>query len=135
MKNKLNSSVLSHLKNLLFNIHQNFLMIIKLILARMPKEFYNNIWVNKLNTIIQNKLVISYNEEIFMLKQSVKLLTNMIKNIANANFKQKSEIQILKALNDIILNCDKFTYQTVKTILFNLVTLLFNLRKIQYNHQ
>ena len=110
-------------------------MIIKLILARMPKEFYNNIWVNKLNTIIQNKLVISYNEEIFMLKQSVKLLKNMIKNIANANFKQKSEIQILKALNDIILNCDKFTYQTVKTILFNLVTLLFNLRKIQYNHQ
>ena len=44
----------------------------------------------------------------------------MIKNIANSNFKNKTESHILKALNDILTNCDKFTYQTVKTILFNL---------------
>lgn len=121
-KNNLHSGVLCHLKNLFFNIHQNFLVIIKLILARVPDEFGQNIWVNKLNTVVKNKLInTGNNDEIFMLKQSLKLLINMIKNIANANFKHKSEFQILKAFNDLITNCDKFTYQTAKTILFNLV--------------
>ncbi len=93
-----------------------------MILTRIPKEFRENVWVAKLINVVKSKLVNQgNNDELFMLKQSVKLLINMIRNIANANFRNKNEHPILKTFNDIIINCDKFTYQTVKTILFNLV--------------
>ena len=78
--------------------------------------------MNKLSNVVKNKYVNkNNNDDLFLLKESVKLLCNMIRNLVIANLKQKSEFPILKALTDMIGNCDKYTYQTVKTILYNLV--------------
>ena len=43
-------------KNLLFFVHQNCLLIIKLVLNRLPPEALNNSWAKKLQTAADTKL-------------------------------------------------------------------------------
>ena len=48
-------AVLSHLKNLFFFTHQNFLVLIDVIIHRLPPESSHNIWAHSLQAILLNK--------------------------------------------------------------------------------
>ena len=43
------------LKNLMFYTHQNFLVLIELIIRRLPPESVHNIWAHSLQAILLNK--------------------------------------------------------------------------------
>lgn len=49
------NAILSLLKNLLLYTHQNFLLLIKLILGRLPKDTRENVWAYSLQALVQNK--------------------------------------------------------------------------------
>jgi len=47
--------ILTLLKSLLLYAHQNFLIVIKLILSRLPQESRDNVWAHSLQMLIENK--------------------------------------------------------------------------------
>jgi hypothetical protein len=47
--------MLTHLKNLFFFSHQNFLVLIDVIIHRLPPESSHNIWAHSLQAILLNK--------------------------------------------------------------------------------
>lgn len=49
------SANLTLLKNLLFYTHQNFLVIVEVIISRLPSESTQNIWAHSLQAILLNK--------------------------------------------------------------------------------
>ncbi|CAI2385968.1 unnamed protein product [Moneuplotes crassus] len=49
------SIILTILKNMLFYIHQNFLVQIKLILSRLPQESRDNVWAHSLQNMVDSK--------------------------------------------------------------------------------
>ena len=51
----LSVTVLTNLKNLLFYTHQNFLVLIDVIIHRLPPESSHNIWAHSLQAILLNK--------------------------------------------------------------------------------
>lgn len=126
IKQKMNENIISHLKNLLYNVHQNYLILMSLVMQRLPKELEKNIWVVKLKSIIASKQVkILENQDAFLLGQNNKLILNILTKFNYQNFKNRNEFFIFDILNDIILNNDKYTYLTVKSIAFNIVGNLF----------
>ena len=48
-------SELAELKNLFFYVHQNFLIVVDIILHRLPPESSTNIWAHSLQAILINK--------------------------------------------------------------------------------
>lgn len=95
-------------------------------MQRLPKELEKNIWVVKLKSIIASKQVkILENQDAFLLGQNNKLILNILTKFNYQNFKNRNEFFIFDILNDIILNNDKYTYLTVKSIAFNIVGNLF----------
>lgn len=52
---QLSVGVLTNLKNLLFYTHQNFLVLIDVIIHRLPPESSHNIWAHSLQAILLNK--------------------------------------------------------------------------------
>jgi hypothetical protein len=122
IKNKLNENTVSHLKNLIFNIHQNYLILINLILIRLPKEFTKNSWKIKLQDVIREKQIkVLENDDIYLFKQNNKFIANIINKYICLVFKNKNDSKIHEILNDLLVNSDKYTYPTVKSILFNMV--------------
>ena len=120
-KNKLNSEGnITHLKNLIFNVHQNFLVMVKLILSRLPKEFESNMWATRLFAIVQNKQVKFFNnQDLFTLKQNNNIVLNCVSKYVSANF--RLEVQIFEVMMDVLGNLERYTYSTVKNILLNIV--------------
>jgi hypothetical protein len=51
----INSEMMVNLKNLLFFTHQNFLVLIDVIINRLPSESSHNIWAHSLQAILLNK--------------------------------------------------------------------------------
>jgi len=51
----LQEATLTNLKNLFFYTHQNFLILIDVIIRRLPVESSNNIWAHSLQAILLNK--------------------------------------------------------------------------------
>jgi hypothetical protein len=47
--------ILTLLKNLLMYAHQNYLIIVKLILSRLPQESRDNVWAYTLKDLIESK--------------------------------------------------------------------------------
>lgn len=123
-KNKLNTdSNVTHLKNLIFNVHQNFLVVLKMILSRLPREFESNMWATRLFSIVQNKHVKFFdnkdNHDLINLKQNNLITHNCVSKFISANFRM--DIHIYDVMMDILSNLDKYSYSTVKNILFNIV--------------
>jgi len=126
IRQKINENIISHLKNLLFNVHQNYLILMNLVMQRMPKELEKNVWVVKLNAIIASKQVkVLENQDAFLLGQNNKLVLNILTKFNYSNFKNRTEFYIFDIINDILVNHDKYTYLTVKSIVFNIVRCLF----------
>jgi hypothetical protein len=134
-KNKLNSeNNVTHLKNLIFNVHQNFLVIVKIILSRLPREFESNMWATRLFSIVQNKQVKFFDNkdshDLFNLKQNNLIIHNCVSKYISANFRM--DMQIYEVMMDILGNLDKYSYSTVKNILFNIVRIIVS-KKIILN--
>lgn len=123
IRQKLNENIISHMKNLLYNVHQNYLILMNLVMQRMPRELEKNVWVVKLNAIIASKQVkVLENQDAFLLGQNNKLVLNILTKFNYSNFKNRTEFYIFDIINDILINHDKYTYLTVKSIVFNIVS-------------
>jgi hypothetical protein len=122
IKQKMNDNIMSHLKNLIYNVHQNYLILMNLVLERMPRELERNVWAIKLRTNINSKQVkILENQDAFLLGQTNLLISNILTKFNHINFNNRNEVYIFDILNDILRNSDKYTYLTVKSIAFNIV--------------
>lgn len=128
LKNKLNDENMTHMKNLYFVVHQSFLILVDIVINRLPREFFNNIWVIKLNSIVKTKQIKSSEsgENNFQLKQNNILILNSLVKYISKNFKNKLDLQIYDVLSDILENVEKYAFSTVKNIILNFV-IIFNL--------
>lgn len=120
---KLDESTTLHLKNILYNVHQNFLTILNLLLNRLDKKnFDSNVWAAKLKSeIIIKRVKIDSNDETFLTENN-KIITNQITKLIAKKFKgnEGDNIQIYSVLIGILKNIDVYPVSTVKNILTNL---------------
>ena len=88
-------TAISKLKNLLFYVHQNFLIICDYIINIIYNKVKGNIWVNKLQNIIISKKVrkIQKNEHINILKEGNYNITLIIKSLLKM-FPQNDKMNI-----------------------------------------
>jgi hypothetical protein len=123
LKNKLDESNLGHMKNLFFTVHQNFLILVDMVLSRLPEEFSNNLWALRLFAIVKKKQIKSSQtgENIFQLKQNNILILNSLNKYIGKNFKNNSDYQIFEVLDDVLFNIEKYAFATVKNIILNFV--------------
>ncbi len=131
LKNKLDENNLQHLKSLFFIVHQNFLILVDMVLSRLPPEFTTNLWAIKLFSIVKNKQIKTSQtgENIFQLKQNNILILNSLNKYIGRNFKNKIDYHIFQVLDDVLMNIEKYSYSTVKNIILNFVSFIL-LRKI-----
>ena len=92
-----------------------------MILSRLPREFESNMWATRLFSIVQNKHVKFFdnkdNHDLINLKQNNLITHNCVSKFISANFRM--DIHIYDVMMDILSNLDKYSYSTVKNILFN----------------
>ena len=71
------------LKNLITQVHQNYLIICDFILEIINAQIIQNVWINKLQNVISSKLNhrISPNSHISLLKKGNNSISSLIKNI------------------------------------------------------
>ena len=71
------------LKNLITQVHQNYLIICDFILEIINAQILQNVWINKLQNVISSKLNhrISPNSHISLLKKGNNTISSIIKNI------------------------------------------------------
>ena len=129
----MSDNIMSHLKNLIFNVHQNYLILMNLVLERMPRELETNVWAIKLRTNINSKQVKTLeSQDAFLLGQTNLLISNILTKFNHIYYNNRNDIYIFDILNDILRNSDRYTYLTVKSIAFNIVIfyykyLIFNI--------
>jgi hypothetical protein len=121
LKNKLDMNSLSHSKNLIFYIHQNFSAIIKIILNKLPKEFEDNMWVIKLHRVLVSRNLDYCNDDYNTIRQSNNFIISMLKKFICTYFKSKEDIDLFSILDDVLNNIGKYSHNTVKNIMFNIV--------------
>ena len=101
--NKLCEVSMTHIKNLLYYLHQNFLLIISMILSRIDKDYIDNVWGNRLKEIVFTRLsleirkdskttMITPNEE-FYIHQNNSIIENMLRNYINIYFRSSNPIE------------------------------------------
>lgn len=118
----LKATLIGHFKNIFYNLHQNYLIIIALLLKRIARKFDSNTWVSKLEYVVTSKQVsMIEGEEDFMIKESNGLTISMLKLLITNNFSNRQDYQYYLSLTDIINNIEKYTYDSVKGIVYNLV--------------
>lgn len=120
IKNKIDSNSLSHSKNLIYYIHQNFSVIIKIIINKLPKEFIDNMWVMKLKKVLIARNI-EIKGEFNTMQQGNSFILSMLKKFINTYFKSKEDIDLFSILEDVLFNITKYSYNTVKNIMFNIV--------------
>ena len=105
-------------KNLLFFVHQNCLLIMKLVLNRLPPEALTNSWAKKLQTAADTKLSkqVSTTKQICQsLKQQQESAVSVIKNI--------QKLKPSKFIQDVILSLiqeiEFIPLMRVREILYN----------------
>ena len=102
--NKLCEVSITHIKNIIYYLHQNFLLIISIILSRIDKEYLDNMWGNKLKEIVFTRLspefrkdsqttLINPNEH-FFIKQNNGIIANMLKNYIDIYFRGNNPIEV-----------------------------------------
>lgn len=79
-----------YLKNLMYYIHQNFLIAAKFIQSRIIKRDDNriNLWIKQLREVIEKKiikLIKNKSEAVQMMRVNIENEENIIKNIIKAN--------------------------------------------------
>jgi hypothetical protein len=115
-KFRISYQVVALLKNLFYNLHQNFLLVINLILFRIPASTQNNIWVVKLNTLVINKQIKTIEgEDLFLLSQSNQIISNIIKNLIKYLFNNDTAL----ISKEIMIRTSYYVSRTSNKILIN----------------
>lgn len=80
---KITQNILSNLKNLINEVHQNFLVMVDLILTRISSQSMTNIWINKIQNIILSKRAhrIYKNEHLNLIKKNNDYISNIFRTI------------------------------------------------------
>lgn len=117
LENKLNEASQEHLKNLLYYLHQNILLVISILLSRLDKNYIDNIWGNKLKEIVflrrSNDMK---DDEPFHLQQNITIIRNMLQNFIDIYFKNPYDAFIYKFINDVINNSEGMSLGGVRGI-------------------
>ena len=111
-----------HVKNILFYIHQNLILMIILLLKKISKEYQNNFYVLKLKELVnkkRNKLMSG--DEQFLIEQNNKIILSSINYFIEIYLnKTKKDIKIFLPFNDILKNINTISFEIVKNNLFEL---------------
>lgn len=135
MKNKLNKLTVDHLKNILYYVHQNLLLIFKMILKRMSKDYTGNIWANKMQSLInRKKSVLMTIKEEFQLQQNNDILNNMIENFSMIYFNNAIDGRIFAIINEILININNCSIESVKNNVNNLKNMIIHCAENNQNN-
>ena len=110
---KIAQSTLNILKSLINEIHQNFLIMIDLILTKISSQSLTNIWINKMQNIVLSKRAhrIYKNEHLNLLKKNNAYIQTIIRNIMRIySLNKKVDISTLN------FYFKKITKTTIKTL-------------------
>jgi len=125
LKNKFDVGSLPHSKNLMYYVHLNFLHIIKIILNKLPKEHKDNMWVIKLHKVLQSRNIDKSDDDYSFINQNNNFIASILKKLIYTYFKSKEDSDLFSILEDVINNISKYSHNTVKNIMFNIVKLFF----------
>ena len=129
LKNKLDHNSLSHMKNLIYYVHQNYLLGLKLIFNNLPKEFMDNMWVIKLKRVISSRSE-RHNDDYNTINISNSFIMSMLKKLIYTYFKTKEDADLFAILDDVLTNISKYSHNTVRNLMFNIVSNMISLRVI-----
>lgn len=115
-------SLLELLKELLFSIHQNYLVIVSIALHRLPASSSTNNWAVTLQTIIHNKRMekIKKTDNVNYLERQNVRINDMLKQIVNEISINESSYTlkgILLACSQILKDIESFEVDTVREVL------------------
>lgn len=133
-KNKLNKLTVEHLKNTLYYTHQNLLLMFRIILNRLSKDFKFNIFASKLEALINSKKSTFMNNEIeLQIQLNNDIIANMINNFIGINFNNEEDQKIFEIVNNILLNVSTSTVENVKSNLTNLKNMIIYCEESSHN--
>jgi hypothetical protein len=98
------SNILNIIKNILYVVHQNYLIISDFIVSKISSQSISNMWVNKAQNLILTKLNkrLKKGEHLNLLKQNNENITGSFKNIfRTCSNKMESIVYFWKNLNKI----------------------------------
>lgn len=110
---KIQQSTINTLKNLINVLHQNFLVMVDLILTRISSQSMTNIWINKIQNIILSKRShrIYKNEHMNAIKKNNDYITSIFKNIIRL-YTQTNKIDT-SSLNFYLKQIQKISIKSV----------------------
>jgi hypothetical protein len=86
---KISTRTQAHLKNMMFYLHQNILILIEFILQRLPTNSTSNVWAHQLEKLVISKRAkkSKRNENLISLRQNNEIILSIIKNICQSGIK------------------------------------------------
>ena len=112
------TSVNTYLKNLMFYIHQKFLIVICITLSRIVQKKQSS-WENSLQKIVDTKILKKLknkSEAVQMLRVYCSNCENIIRNICKANANKR----IFKIVGEWLNNMQKVPIDRVRDVLYNI---------------
>lgn len=81
--NKILNITLNILKNLLYVIHQSFLIVCEFLVSKISSDSFSNMWVNKIQNLILTKLNkrLKKGENVYLIKQNNENILSSFKNL------------------------------------------------------
>lgn len=120
------TSVNVYLKNLLYYIHQNFLLAAKFVSSRIADGGpVGNQWVDNLKKAVNAKLVKqpkNRNEAIQVLRVNVQNSDNLVRNIIRANARK----QFFAVLHEFVNRMPLFSIEKIRDTLYNIEQFKFD---------
>ena len=100
---KVDKTLHAYFKNLMFYVHQNFLLLIELILQRLPAPSKKNVWAANLKKTVQMKNarhLLSRNEVYPALRHQNEKIVNVLKNTCSLDALYKGIMGVLKGIDE-----------------------------------
>ena len=100
---KVDKTLHAYFKNLMFYVHQNFLLLIELILQRLPAPSKKNVWAANLKKTVQMKNarhLLSSNEVYPALRHQNEKIINVLKNTCSLDPLYKGILGMLKGIDE-----------------------------------
>lgn len=104
------------IKNMMAQVHQNFITIVELILNRMPSEAVNTSWVSRLQDVVNRKKFRTLKRAEFSttLKHSCDIIVSCLRNLTHLLPGGNGNVMVV---NQVLANLDKYSVATVRNLL------------------
>jgi hypothetical protein len=136
---KVLTTTVNILKNLLYLIHQNFLIICDFILSKVSSESLSNVWLNKIQNLILSKMNkrLKKGENVTILKQNNENIFSSLKNIfriyAPSTNTSNKQLQIdFMTIIYFVKNLSKVTIASLNEYFRNKVLKVFNKNDLNF---